>query len=760
MDQALNREEKDTLCELLGIPRKCYGNYPLMKSSFRQACLKFHPDKGGDEALMQRLNSLWQRFQQAVYQLRRDLASSFEEDSDEEPPIYGTPQFKAWWRRQTGSPSSRFSRDGASASSTQSSGYNSCPRGRRGPSRDDLPSSHPKHPQGNLFGGAARVPEWDDEFLRCDENLSPEPPSTEEDPSNSDFSETSSQRTSSSRGRNTEEGQYASTASPRRKRPYGTPPRRGGSPTRFSMPCGTPPFGRREPQSSPTQSYSSTPPRPKKNKTVPDPTDFPADLRDFLSHAVYSNKTMNAFAVFTTPEKGKVLYHHFDSKFRADYKGLFSFNDGYIMFALTLKKHRVTAVKNFLVTFCTVSFLVVKGVNKPSELYSALSHEPYSLIEETKPLFPCDFSEKEKPPCVDWNVIAEFACEYHLDDPLIILAHYLDFAKPFIGCPKCEKPSLKAHTAHPDHHANARLFLECRVQKSICQQAAEVYMAKKRLQALEMTREEILCHLFKTRMEKLRDFDSSDMKVYLAGVAWYKCMFQDFEDKVYHILGLLTENVPKSRNVMFKGPINSGKTSLAAALLDLLEGKALNVNCPADKLPFELGCAMDKFMVCFEDVKGQAGNNKELQPGQGFHNLDNLRDHLDGAVPVSLEKKHINKRHQLFPPAIITCNDYIIPKTVHARVAYTLNFQVKDNLRKALDKNYELRKRRILQSGTTILLCLIFCLELRQFKQCLHEEIKKWRDIIEAEVGHSLFCKMIENIEVGEDPLNGVFEYE
>ncbi|UYP65709.1 small tumor antigen [Eptesicus serotinus polyomavirus 1] len=78
MDQALNREEKDTLCELLGIPRKCYGNYPLMKSSFRQACLKFHPDKGGDEALMQRLNSLWQRFQQAVYQLRRDLASSFE----------------------------------------------------------------------------------------------------------------------------------------------------------------------------------------------------------------------------------------------------------------------------------------------------------------------------------------------------------------------------------------------------------------------------------------------------------------------------------------------------------------------------------------------------------------------------------------------------------------------------------------------------------------------------------------------------------
>lgn len=527
------------------------------------------------------------------------------------------------------------------------------------------------------------------------------------------------------------------------------------------MPSGTPPSRRRKPPSSPAQSYSSTPPRPKKPKNHPDPTDFPDSLRDYLSHAVYSNKTLSAFAAYTTHEKGKVLYDNFDSKFRADYKGLYAFSGGHILLFLTLKKHRASAIKNFFASFCTVSFLHVKGVNKPHEFYQTLNHDPFVCIKETKTLYPMDFSEKEKTETVNWNKIADFACDYHLDDPLIILAHYLDFAKEVEGCEKCQKTNgLKAHKGHKDHHSNAKLFMECRIQKALCQQASEVFIAKQRLQQLEMTREEMLCLFFQKRLEKLKDLHGDDLKLYFAGVAWYKCLFDNFEDKLFKVLRLLTENCPKSRNCLFKGPINSGKTSLAAALLDLLEGKALNVNCPADKLPFELGCAMDKFMVCFEDVKGQVGLNKELQPGQGFHNLDNLRDHLDGAVPVALEKKHINKRHQIFPPSIITCNNYLIPKTVLARISYFLDFQIKDNLRKALDKNYELRRKRILQSGTTLFLCLIYFLELDKFKQSLHAEIRNWREIIDAEVGITLFNSMVEKIEQGEDPLGDVFTYE
>lgn len=484
-------------------------------------------------------------------------------------------------------------------------------------------------------------------------------------------------------------------------------------------------------------------------------------MHDFLSHAIYSNKTMTAFAVYTTQEKGSVLFEKFDEKFKVEYKGHYTVNEGRhvgaILLLLTMKKHRVAAVKNFLSQFCSVSFLMVKGVNKFLDMHGHLQFDPYTCVEENKPIFASEFTEKPKETVVNWNKIADFACKHQIDDPLIIMAHYLDFATPF-PCNKCNsKNALKPHKDHEEHHKNAKLFLESRAQKTICTQAAETVMAKRRLKMLEQTRDEVLTGIFEARMQQLKDLEPYDLNLYMAGVAWYKCLFTDFEEKVFKILRLLTENVPKRRNILFKGPINSGKTSMAAALMELLGGKALNVNCPGDKLGFELGCALDKFMVVFEDVKGQVGSNKDLQPGQGFSNLDNLRDHLDGAVPVSLEKKHVNKRHQIFPPCIITANDYVIPKTVQARITYTLNFSCKENLRTSLEKNLDIRRRRVLQSGTTLLLCLIWCLELRFFKQSLQEEVKYWRTIITNEVGDDNYCRMLENVEAGDDPFNGIY---
>ncbi|AFP94196.1 small t-antigen [bat polyomavirus 4b] len=73
MDRALSSEEKRQLCRLLGIARHCYGNYTLMKAHFRSACLKYHPDKGGDQEKMSELNALWQKFLAYSLELRRDI---------------------------------------------------------------------------------------------------------------------------------------------------------------------------------------------------------------------------------------------------------------------------------------------------------------------------------------------------------------------------------------------------------------------------------------------------------------------------------------------------------------------------------------------------------------------------------------------------------------------------------------------------------------------------------------------------------------
>ncbi|AMQ35474.1 large T antigen [Gorilla beringei graueri polyomavirus 2] len=783
MDAVLNRKERDTLCNLLEIPQHCFGNIPMMKAAFKKSCLKHHPDKGGNPVIMMELNTLWSKFQRNIHKLRSEFTIFDEVD---EAPIYGTAKFKEWWHsggygfgkayeagpgpRKPTSYASRGTSGGTSpptCSQSSSSGYGSFSASQTSDAESrgtSVPSQHSAEtsdgtettssrresgtqPRTSVPRGSSRSDgTWDDLF--CDESISsPEPPSSSEEPEEPPFSTRSSpQQPPSSSAEEASSSQFTDeeyrapftspkTPPPSRKRKF------GGS--------------RSSASSASSASFTSTPPKPKKNRETPVPTDFPLDLSDFLSHAVYSNKTVSSFAIYTTSDKAIELYEKID-KFKVDFKSRHANELGCILLFITLSKHRVSAIKNFCGNFCTISFLICKGVNKMPELYNALCKPPYKLLQENKPLMSYEFQEKEKETTCNWNKVAEFATEYELDDGLIILAHYLDFAKPF-PCHKCENKSrLKPHKAHEAHHTNAKLFYESKSQKSICQQAADTVLAKRRLEMLEMTRSELLCKKLKKHLDKLRDLDTIDLMYYMGGVAWYCCLFEQFEKKLLKILELITENVPKYRNIWFKGPINSGKTSFAAALLDLLEGKALNINCPSDKLPFELGCAIDKFLVVFEDVKGQTSLNKDLQPGQGINNLDNLRDHLDGAVPVSLERKHVNKKHQIFPPCIVTANDYFLPKTLLARFCYTLHFSPKANLKEALDQNMEIRKRRILQSGTTLLLCLIWCLPDTYFKPCLQEEIKDWKQILQSEVSYAKFCHMIENVEAGQDPLLGI----
>ncbi|AQX36242.1 small T antigen [LI polyomavirus] len=70
MDAVLTTPERRQLCLLLDISPQEYGNIPLMKNAFKKACLKHHPDKGGDPVLMMQLNSLWGKFTTSLTEAR------------------------------------------------------------------------------------------------------------------------------------------------------------------------------------------------------------------------------------------------------------------------------------------------------------------------------------------------------------------------------------------------------------------------------------------------------------------------------------------------------------------------------------------------------------------------------------------------------------------------------------------------------------------------------------------------------------------
>ncbi|AHZ11646.1 large T antigen [New Jersey polyomavirus-2013] len=707
MEKVLEKSDKEMLIELLGIPRYAYGNFPIMKTAYKRASKIYHPDKGGSSEKMMLLNSLWQKFQEGLIEVR---------DSEVFSDSYGSANFRkryASWcssvftneksdsRADLHCDESPISSSSDEEDETQSSGYNSFP--------------FTSTPTPSTSTASQEVP----------------PPFSEPQ-----FPESSSASGSSSAGRNTETERESP---PKRRR--GTEDLDGS-------------------YTDSQTSFASTPPK-QKRKSPDSPSDLPSCLFDFVSHAIFSNKTVNAFILYSTLEKASLLYEKID-KFKIEFKSLHKLTEGAnvgggLVLVMTIAKHRVSAMKNFCQQFCTVSFLICKVVLKPLECYQCLCKPPFSQVKANKDgLFSYDFEDKKEENC-NWNKVAEFAVLADIDDPLLILAHYLDFAQPF-PCLKCEHQKTKAHDYHKAHHENAVLFEACKSQRSICNQASDIVLAKRRLLLTESTREELLAMCFQKQLKALQALDTLEIYDHMAGVAWYANLFENFDDILFQILKLLTQNIPKQRNILFRGPVNSGKTTFAAALVDLLGGRSLNVNCPADKLNFELGCAIDRFFVVFEDVKGQNMLNKKLQPGQGISNLDNMRDYLDGAVPVNLEKKHMNKRSQVFPPCVMTMNEYFMPQTLFVRFSLKLDFVSRPNLQSAVDKTPGLVANRILQKGLTLFLLLIWYTPVKKFAVSLQEEIANWKCIIEKTVSHSDFCKMLENIEVGESPLTDLID--
>lgn len=161
-------------------------------------------------------------------------------------------------------------------------------------------------------------------------------------------------------------------------------------------------------------------------------------------------------------------------------------------------------------------------------------------------------------------------------------------------------------------------------------------------------------------------------------------------------------------------------------------------------------------MVVFEDVKGQTEGKTNLTSGMGMNNLDSLRDHLDGCVKVNLEKKHLNKRSQIFPPGIITMNEYNVPLTILARMVKVINFRPKHYLKKSLEVNNELLHRRIVQSGKTLLMLLMWWQPVKVFHSSIHEDVKIWKETLTKYVSIGMFHDMQRNIQNGDDPLKNI----
>ncbi|BBG62172.2 large T antigen [Scotophilus kuhlii polyomavirus 3] len=800
MDKYLEKEEKYQLISLLDVSPNAFTNIPLMRQAFKKACKKLHPDKGGDNAQMMLLNSLWQKYQDGVLEMRNDpqvcttwmdiwdfslqdchtvstlrdlmlkspqclskgasscncIASKLIAQHDRYKLLlnkrclvwgecfcifcfalwyglapnwetfelwaavvfsesYGTPFFRA---RYAAWASGVFTNEGSAAGPDL---Y--CDESASDSEPEEPTNSEPSEPESSGYNSFSQGRPFSSSFASQEE-------------ASSSFCE--SQHSSSSSGRS----RGAENESPQKGR-------RHGENVDGSCP-------------SSQASFASTPPK-EKAKNSDSPTDVPSCLFDFISHAVFSNKTVNSFLIYSTAEKTNLLYDKIE-KLKIEFKSLHKTEHpcvpagaGFLLI-MTNTKHRLSAVKNFCFNFCTISFLVCKIVLKPLECYQFLCKAPFREVKSNKVLLPTDFDDSKEESC-NWNTVADFAVDADLDDPLLILAHYLDFAVP-APCFKCNNIKTKAHEFHCAHHNNATLFQKCKNQRAICNQAADVVQAKRRLLLAESTRVELLTKCFEKQLKKLQKIDEMQIINYMGGVAWYACLFEEFDTVLFNILKLLTENVPKQRNILFRGPVNTGKTTLAAALMDLVEGKSLNVNCPADKINFELGCAIDRFAVCFEDVKGQTMKDKKLQPGQGINNLDNMRDYLDGAVPVNLERKHVNKRSQIFPPAVVTMNEYLLPETLFVRFHMKLNFVHKPNLQKALDKTPSLLTERVLQKGLTLFMLLMWYFSNDKFHMSLRQEISTWKTIVEKTVNHEMFCKMLENVEAGDSPLHNIIEEE
>ena len=110
-----------------------------------------------------------------------------------------------------------------------------------------------------------------------------------------------------------------------------------------------------------------------------------------------------------------------------------------------------------------------------------------------------------------------------------------------------------------------------------------------------------------------------------------------------HYMNMVT-GAYRKQHLLMSGAYRSGKTILASVLLSPFHAPTIDPNKNTDS--FWLENAVNQRAVLFDDVVPA-----------GLQELEHMATHLDGGVEVSINRKHVMREQQRFPPGIITTNE-------------------------------------------------------------------------------------------------------
>nr|WMP40560.1 LT [Raja clavata polyomavirus 1] len=361
-------------------------------------------------------------------------------------------------------------------------------------------------------------------------------------------------------------------------------------------------------------------------------------------------------------------------------------------FFSTMGTHRPAAIEKACRTNCTMAPFVVFIVHKTHrDPLIAAMRDPSRDGNIEDDSFPT--ASEEDGSVFDMFKFTNYALTSGITNLYLLMGSYDNLAKPCEHCVLCKEDKVHSET-HRANQQNAQIFFRSKDKRKLASTARDTVLAQHTYNVCTMQREDLFNQYLTKALDCCRKVEITP-KVAASVSIFIQIMHGDaaFIQFVNMFIECFVKAQPKRRVLMFRGPYNSGKTTIANAIRDLFQAPSLNMNCKFDDLKFELGRSIGKFMVLMEDVMGiPVTDDGTYGKGFGMCNLDKLRDHLDGLCPVGLEQKHVNKMDQVFPPCLITCNPYVIPKAVRQRILKAYAFNVKPYLCKAI-KDYEVNLR-------------------------------------------------------------------
>ncbi|AJE25843.1 large T [Rhynchobatus djiddensis polyomavirus 1] len=405
----------------------------------------------------------------------------------------------------------------------------------------------------------------------------------------------------------------------------------------------------------------------------------------------------------------------------------------------TMGSHRASAIERGCGKCCRVApydvFIVHKNHKDP--LISAM-RDPQNEGDIAEDSFPTE--DESVGDNFDMYKFTQFALKCGHCNMYLLMGAYDNFSKLPDKCELC-KTNKEHKENHIYHHRNACIFFRSKDKRKLASTARDSVIAEQAYTMHTSSRKDIFNRYFTETLDLCRKLEIT--AAISAAVACFIeiCHGENaFKLLMDTLLEAFVEALPKRRVVVFRGPYNSGKTTIANSIRSLLKAPSLNVNSRFEDLKFELGRAIGRYCVLMEDVMGEPYDDSGTYgKGFGFPNLDKLRDLLDGLCPVGLEQKHVNKVEQQFPPCLITCNPYRIPAGVKQRCLKVFGFTVKKHVADAIKKN------DVSISFLSSKECLVLAMICVYNKDDWTENNQEWCSILKNEVtAHSIYYNILQ----------------